>query len=241
MRERQQMASRPFASVAVVLEVGGDQEELLQRELVFHSVFCGSDAQATKLDPQLHPPALKGPPAAPPQPPRSPPERLRGAQRQMFQEFVNERIHLLSQSELKVGLGSARLGSPASRSLRGLPPADLRLSLVSISFLKERQRIEKLRESSSACSTTPCSDRKQGAGNRKQEAGNRKQEAGIWDREAAIFANRGRASTNRDTASSLEEKHLRLRQLGKRNRRSTGDALQPTLYNLLSSATALSL
>uniref|UniRef100_A0A7N9AWV3 Attractin-like 1a n=1 Tax=Mastacembelus armatus TaxID=205130 RepID=A0A7N9AWV3_9TELE len=30
MRERQQMASRPFASVAVVLEVGGDQEELLQ-------------------------------------------------------------------------------------------------------------------------------------------------------------------------------------------------------------------
>uniref|UniRef100_A0AAQ5ZB26 Attractin-like 1a n=1 Tax=Amphiprion ocellaris TaxID=80972 RepID=A0AAQ5ZB26_AMPOC len=30
MRERQQMASRPFASVAVALEVGGDQEELLQ-------------------------------------------------------------------------------------------------------------------------------------------------------------------------------------------------------------------
>lgn len=30
MRERQQMASRPFGSVAVVLEVGGDQEELLQ-------------------------------------------------------------------------------------------------------------------------------------------------------------------------------------------------------------------
>uniref|UniRef100_A0A8D3E264 Attractin-like 1a n=1 Tax=Scophthalmus maximus TaxID=52904 RepID=A0A8D3E264_SCOMX len=30
MRERQQMASRPFASVAVVLEVGGDREELLQ-------------------------------------------------------------------------------------------------------------------------------------------------------------------------------------------------------------------
>ncbi|XP_038159063.1 attractin-like protein 1 isoform X1 [Cyprinodon tularosa] len=30
MRERQQMASRPFASVAVALEVGGDQEELQQ-------------------------------------------------------------------------------------------------------------------------------------------------------------------------------------------------------------------
>lgn len=30
MRERQQMASRPFASVDVVLEVGGDQEELVQ-------------------------------------------------------------------------------------------------------------------------------------------------------------------------------------------------------------------
>ncbi|XP_044070048.1 attractin-like protein 1 isoform X6 [Siniperca chuatsi] len=30
MRERQQMASRPFGSVAVALEVGGDQEELLQ-------------------------------------------------------------------------------------------------------------------------------------------------------------------------------------------------------------------
>lgn len=30
MRERQQMASRPFASVAVALELGGDQEELLQ-------------------------------------------------------------------------------------------------------------------------------------------------------------------------------------------------------------------
>uniref|UniRef100_A0A3B3DQB2 Attractin-like 1a n=1 Tax=Oryzias melastigma TaxID=30732 RepID=A0A3B3DQB2_ORYME len=30
MRERQQMASRPFASVAVELEVGGNQEELLQ-------------------------------------------------------------------------------------------------------------------------------------------------------------------------------------------------------------------
>lgn len=30
MRERQQMASRPFASVAVALEAGGDQEELLQ-------------------------------------------------------------------------------------------------------------------------------------------------------------------------------------------------------------------
>lgn len=30
MRERQQMASRPFASIAVALEVGGDQEELLQ-------------------------------------------------------------------------------------------------------------------------------------------------------------------------------------------------------------------
>uniref|UniRef100_A0A667XK16 Attractin-like 1a n=1 Tax=Myripristis murdjan TaxID=586833 RepID=A0A667XK16_9TELE len=30
MRERQQMASRPFASVAVALEVGGEQEELLQ-------------------------------------------------------------------------------------------------------------------------------------------------------------------------------------------------------------------
>ncbi|KAF3841717.1 hypothetical protein F7725_023668, partial [Dissostichus mawsoni] len=30
MRERQQMASRPFSSVAVALEVGGDREELLQ-------------------------------------------------------------------------------------------------------------------------------------------------------------------------------------------------------------------
>ncbi|KAK9541250.1 hypothetical protein VZT92_001309 [Zoarces viviparus] len=30
MRERQQMASRPFASLNVALEVGGDQEELLQ-------------------------------------------------------------------------------------------------------------------------------------------------------------------------------------------------------------------
>lgn len=30
MRERQQMASRPFASVAVALELGADQEELLQ-------------------------------------------------------------------------------------------------------------------------------------------------------------------------------------------------------------------
>lgn len=30
MRERQQMASRPFASVAVALDVGGTQVELLQ-------------------------------------------------------------------------------------------------------------------------------------------------------------------------------------------------------------------
>lgn len=30
MRERQQMASRPFASVAVTLDVGGTQIELLQ-------------------------------------------------------------------------------------------------------------------------------------------------------------------------------------------------------------------
>lgn len=30
MRERQQMASRPFASVAVALDVACDQEELLQ-------------------------------------------------------------------------------------------------------------------------------------------------------------------------------------------------------------------
>uniref|UniRef100_A0A8C4ZJK4 Attractin-like 1a n=1 Tax=Gadus morhua TaxID=8049 RepID=A0A8C4ZJK4_GADMO len=30
MRERQQMASRPFASVSMLIEVGGDQEELLQ-------------------------------------------------------------------------------------------------------------------------------------------------------------------------------------------------------------------
>ncbi|XP_046885984.1 attractin-like protein 1 [Hypomesus transpacificus] len=29
MQERQQMASRPFSSVAVALEVGGDQEDLL--------------------------------------------------------------------------------------------------------------------------------------------------------------------------------------------------------------------
>ncbi|XP_014870590.1 attractin-like protein 1 [Poecilia latipinna] len=34
MRERQQMASRPFASVAMVLEVGGDQEELQQCDAV---------------------------------------------------------------------------------------------------------------------------------------------------------------------------------------------------------------
>lgn len=30
MRERQQMASRPFASVAVTLDLGGTQIELLQ-------------------------------------------------------------------------------------------------------------------------------------------------------------------------------------------------------------------
>lgn len=30
MRERQQMASRPFASVAVELEAAGDEEELQQ-------------------------------------------------------------------------------------------------------------------------------------------------------------------------------------------------------------------
>lgn len=33
MRERQQMASRPFASVAVALDVGGDQEERLQGQV----------------------------------------------------------------------------------------------------------------------------------------------------------------------------------------------------------------
>lgn len=35
MRERQQMASRPFASVAVALELGGDQEELLQVSVTY--------------------------------------------------------------------------------------------------------------------------------------------------------------------------------------------------------------
>lgn len=37
MRERQQMASRPFASVAVALELGGDQEELLQVSVTYYT------------------------------------------------------------------------------------------------------------------------------------------------------------------------------------------------------------
>lgn len=37
MRERQQMASRPFASVAVALELGGDQEELLQVSATYYT------------------------------------------------------------------------------------------------------------------------------------------------------------------------------------------------------------
>lgn len=46
MRERQQMASRPFASVAVALDVGGDREELLQVRIQHKHAIIHADSKS---------------------------------------------------------------------------------------------------------------------------------------------------------------------------------------------------